>query len=365
MFKNVLKFFFTLSGIAMLAWSCENDEGGVLRKEQISVYLSKDAEEPVTQLSVPSVGGEIDLYVKSNVEFSAYWQDSKTSPWISIEDIVSDDADWKIIRLKVDAISSTCYYTRRSGVLALNMPDRYLGTFITIDQGLTARLSSDFSWLKYGNSNPLSTTGETHISKWTGTSQVWTSTEYDENVQTACYGKYGWLYIGDTEGTKADLVTPYANDIQKDSLLMVSFRAIGYTSEDGTPDVAKLRVEVLDGGVIQDYAEEGRTYIDLELDNFSVEEPDSVSVRMWDVKSCAYNVFVISTKDKPLSSDTRIRFLTPDGNGHPNRVALDNIYIRRYAINKDVQDEDMYAANGGSGRDRIIAVNNNSKTDVL
>ncbi len=365
MFKNVLKFFFTLAGLQLLLLSCENDGGDALRKERIEVYLSKDDEKPVTQLSVPSVGGEVELYVKSNVDFSAYWQDSKTDPWITIEEVTEDEGGWKTIRLNVAAISKTCYYTRRSGVLALNVPDKYLGAFITIDQGITARLSSDFSWLKYGSSNPLSDAGETHISKWTGTSLVWTSTEYDENVQTACYGKYGWLYIGDTEGTKADLVTPYTNDIQKDSLLMVSFRAIGYASEDGTPDVAKLRVEVLDGGVIQDYAKEGRTYIDFDLDNFSVEDPDSVSVRMWNVESCAYNVFIVTTKDKPLSSDTRIRFLTPDANGHPNRIALDNIYIRRYEIGKKVQDEDMYAANGGSGRDRIIALNNNSKKDIL
>jgi hypothetical protein len=359
MFKDVLKLFFALAGASAFLWSCDKDGGDALRKEQISVYVSKDAEEPVTQLSVPSAGGEIELYVKSNVEFTAFWQDSKTSPWLSIEEITADDEEWKTVHLKVKAISSNCYYTRRSGVLTLNVPEQYLGTFITINQGLTARLSSDFSWLKYGSANPLSTVGETHISKWSGSSLVWESTRYDESEQAACYGKYGWLYIGDVNGTKADLITPYANDIQKDSLLMVSFRAVGYTSEDGIPDAAKLRVEVIGGGVIQDYADEGRTYIDLDLENFSVENPDSVSVKMWDVKSTAYNIFVISTKDKPLSSETRIRFLTPDGNGSPNRVALDNIYIRRYAIDEDTQDEDVYAANGGSGRDRIIAPNIN------
>lgn len=29
---------------------------------------------------------------------------------------------------------------------------------------------------------------------------------------------------------------------------------------------------------------------------------------------------------------------------------MDNIYVRKYVINKDVQDEDVFAANGGSGR---------------
>ncbi len=365
MFGNVLKLFSALVSAAAILIGCGKDGSDTLRKEQIEVYLSKDADEPVTQLSVPCRGGEVVLYVKSNVDYSAYWQDSKSTPWVSIKEITSEDNGWSTVRLEVKAIASKCYYTRRSGVLALNVPEQYLGTFITINQGLVARLSSDFSWLKYGSSNPFSTAGETHISKWTGTSLVWTSTDYDESGQTACYGKYGWLYIGNENGTQADIVTPYVNDIQKDSLLMVSFNAVGYSSEDGTPDIAKLRVEVIGGGVIQDYAESGRTYIDLDLSNFSVENPESISTDMWDAKTTSYNVFVISTKEKPLSGETRIRFLTQDGNGHPNRIALDNIYIRRYEIDKKVQDEDVYAANNGSGHDGIIARILTDKTDVL
>ena len=46
-------------------------------------------------------------------------------------------------------------------------------------------------------------------------------------------------------------------------------------------------------------------------------------------------------------------FVTPDGEGKPNRVAMDAIYVRKYVINEEVQDEDMFAANGGSGKDRI------------
>ncbi len=355
MFKDVLKLFFTLAGAAFLLWGCEKEDGETLRPEQISVYLSKDASTPVTSLSVPCTGGDFELYVKSNVEFSAFWQDSKTTPWISIKEITTDDQEWKTIRLNVQAISKSCYYTRRSGVLTLNLPQQYYGSFITIHQGLTARLSCDFSYLKYGSTDPFKTIGETNISKWTGSSLVWESTLFDGAETAACTGKYGWLYIGDERGTKADFITPYANDIQKDSLLMVSFRAVGYTAEDGTPDAAKLRIDVLGGGVIQDYASEGRTYMELDLKNFSVENPDSVSVKMWDVQNCAYNIFIISTKDKPLSDQTRIKFTTPSGNGQANRVALDNIYIRRYNLSEKVQDEDMFSANGGSGLDKIIA----------
>lgn len=143
------------------------------------------------------------------------------------------------------------------------------------------------------------------------------------------------------------------NGIQADSLLMVSFKAVAYTSEAGVKDVAKLRFEVLGGGVIQDFVEEGRTSMDIDLQNFSVEDPTTISTTMWDNEVCAYNIFLIATEKSPFTGNTRLRFTTLDGEGKPNRIAMDNIYVRKYVINKDVQDEDVFAANGGSGKDRI------------
>lgn len=356
MLRNFIRLSLLLAGASLLAGSCGKDEGNGVRDEYISVYLSKDAEEPVTSLSVPCAGGEVDLYVKSDVDFSASWQDSKTSPWAKI-DGVEQDGEWSVVHMTVKPISSTCYYTRRSGTLALNVPEKYLGTFVTVNQGITARLSSDFSWLKFGTASPLETSGETQFQKWTGTSQKWESTVYTEDGIQACWGKFGWFYIGDTKGTEADIMTPFVNGFQSDSLLMVSFRAVAYTAEDGTEDLGRIKFEVLNGGVIMDYAEEGRTSMDIDLKHFSVDNPDTISKDMWNLEECAYNIFLISTKDNPFTGDTRVRLTTPDGNGKPNRVALDNIYIRRYVINEKVQDEDMYKANGGSGLDKITAGN--------
>lgn len=367
MLRNFIRLSLLLAGVSLLVGACGKDEGNGVRDEYISVYLSKDAEEPVTELSVPCAGGEFDLYVKSDIDFSTFWQDDKTTPWVSVKS-VDADGDWSVIRLDVSPISKTCYYTRRSGTLTLNVPEKYFGTFITLHQGLTARLSSDFSWLKYGSADPFETTGEQQFQKWTGTSLKWESTAYTEDGVQACYGKYGWFYIGDTKGTKADIITPYVNGLQRDSLLMVSFKAVAYTSEDGTPDLGKLRFEVLGGGVIMDYAEEGRTYMDIDLNNFSVEDPDNVAKTMWNVKTCAYNVFLVATEKSPFTGDTQIRLTTPDGNGKPNRVALDGIYIRKYTIDEKVQDEDVFKANGGSGLDRItagLAEDESDKTETL
>ncbi|MCI2060894.1 MAG: hypothetical protein LKJ87_08605 [Bacteroidales bacterium] len=350
--RNLMRLSVLLSVVTMSAWSCEKSDSNGPRKEYIEVYLSKDAEEPVTSLSVPCAGGEFKLYVKTDVDFKPDWQDEIASPWVKVAN-VEKDGDWSVINLNIQPISEKCYYTRRTGTLMLKVPEMDFGSFITVNQGLIARLSANFSWMKYGSANPLSQVGEVHISKWTGTSQKWESTVYEEGVQPACFGKYGWFYIGDESGHKADIMTPFMNGIQADSLLMVSFKAVAYTSEAGVKDAAKLRFEVLGGGVIQDFVEEGRTSMDIDLQNFSVEDPTTISTTMWDNEVCAYNIFLIATEKSPFTGNTRLRFTTLDGEGKPNRVAMDNIYVRKYVINKDVQDEDVFAANGGSGKDRI------------
>lgn len=353
MFENFVRLALSLSALTLFAWACDNGADNGPRDEKISVYLSKDAEEPVTELSVPCRGGEVDLYVKADEDFSIIWQDSNTSPWIKCTG-KETDGEWTTVHLKVSAISSTGYYTRRTGTLTLNVPDKYLGTFITVNQGLVARMSQNFSFLKYGSASPLSTAGEMQFQKWTGTSQKWESTIFEEGKLQACYGKYGWLYIGDENGNQADLITPYTNALRADSLLMVSFKAIGYSSETGVKDIAKLTVEVVGGGVIQDFAEEGRTSIDIDLKNFSVDDPENLTTSMWEVSVSSYNVFIISKDKNPVTADTQIRFYVPDGGGKANRVALDNIYIRSYKINEDVQDENVFARNGGSGPDVLV-----------
>ena len=56
--RNLMRLSVLLSVVTMSAWSCEKSDSNGPRKEYIEVYLSKDAEEPVTSLSVPCAGGE-------------------------------------------------------------------------------------------------------------------------------------------------------------------------------------------------------------------------------------------------------------------------------------------------------------------
>lgn len=107
---------------------------------------------------------------------------------------------------------------------------------------------------------------------------------------------------------------------------------------------------MLGGGVIQDFVEEGRTSMDIDLQNFSVEDPTTISTTMWDNEVCAYNIFLIATEKSPFTGNTRLRFTTLDGEGKPNRGCHDNIYVRQICYKQRCPDEDVFAANGGSGK---------------
>ena len=116
--RNLMRLSVLLSVLTMSAWSCEKSDSNGPRKEYIEVYLSKDAEEPVTSLSVPCAGGEFKLYVKTDVDFKSDWQDEIASPWVEVAN-VEKDGDWSVINLNIQPISEKCYYTRRTGTLML------------------------------------------------------------------------------------------------------------------------------------------------------------------------------------------------------------------------------------------------------
>ena len=78
---------------------------------------------------------------------------------------------------------------------------------------------------------------------------------------------------------------------------------------------------------------------------------------MWD--DAYFLVGVINTEANPFTPDTRIRFIAGDvtgAAGTPNRIYIDNVYIRNFSLDpvKNIFDEDLWELNGGSGPDRII-----------
>lgn len=346
-----------MAAAATFVVSCEEHSNSE-RSESIEVYTDPIEREPVDAASVGAKGGIAKLYVKSNVDFTASWEDSETSPWISVVDYsaVDPQTGCRVVTLKVKPRSTaSCYYTRRSGMLILSPVAGGLNynKYVTVHQGSTARVSCDFALLKYGKTDPRFTDSETPIEDWTTAQKAYgfSSTVIAGQAKSHCYGKNGYLKMGDDKGHGADLISSYASDLRLDSMLMVSFRAVAFTDyQTAKRDANKITVEVLGGGVIADYAEQGLTSIDLEAPYYDPQS-DEFPGNMWDRSDFA--VFVVSTKQNPITVNTQVRIVCgslSSTSNENNRIYLDNFYIRRYTVD----DEPYFEENGGSGPDCIL-----------
>ncbi len=342
---------------ATSAVSCEEHSNSE-RNESIVVYADLVEREPVDAVCVDAKGGIAQLYVKSNVDFTASWEDADTSPWITVTDYSAKDpaTGYRVVTLKVKPRhTTTCYYTRRTGMLILSAVNGGLNynKYVTVHQGATARVSWDFSSLKYGKTDPRFTDGETSIDNWTTAQKAYgfTSTVIPGETVAHCYGKNGYLKLGDDKGHGADLISPFTSDLRYDSLLMVAFRAVAYTDHvTGKKDANKITVSVLGGGVIADFAEEGKTSIELEAPHYDVQS-DEFPDNMW--KKTDFLVFVASTKTNPITVNTQVRITCGSlsaASTENSRIFIDNFYIRRITE----IDQPYFEENGGSGKDNIL-----------
>ena len=341
---------------ALFTVSCEQPTNSE-RSESIEVYVDLEEMEPVDQASVHVVGGVHQLYVKSNVEFTASWEDGETSPWATVVDDTTVDpaTGLRVITLEVKRRNATPYYTRRTGTLVLSPVNEGLNynKYVQIHQGATARVSSDFSWMTYGSSDPRIDDGVS-ATNWSTAfkDRGWNSTKIEGEEIVHLYGKKGFVLLGDDKGHGADIYSPYTSNLRYDSLLMVSFRAVAHTDyKTLAKDGNKLTVEVVGGGVIADFAEQNVTSIELEAKNFDPSS-DGFPGDMWD--GTEFMIFVLGTESNPLTVDTKIRIksgslTTPTTT--PNRIYVDNFYIRRVTE----VDEPYFEQNGGSGVDKIMA----------
>lgn len=339
--------------------SCEKPVNSV-RDESIVAYTDPAAEEPAEAAYVSVKGGIEKIYVDANVDFTAVWEDGESSPWATVLDDSETDPDtgYRVITLDVRRRTETgCYYTRRTGMLILAASDPSLNysCILPVHQGAVARVSNDFSFLRYGKTDPRFTDDEVSIDDWT-TAQLnygFASTASD-GEETPCYGKNGYLKIGDDSGRGGDIISPYTNALRGDSLLMVTFRAAAYTDfYTGVKDDNRIRVEVLDGGVIADYAGTGQTSIDLEASYYDFSD-EEFPATMWDGSD--FIVFVAGTGLNPVTADTRIRISCGEQtlqSGGNSRIFIDNFYIRTL----EEEEKDYYfTANGGSGKDIVLGV---------
>ena len=323
--------------------SCGKDRGEVLRPEYIDFYRNPDDPEASRLVSVSVMGGTATFMVRSNVEFTAAWQDDQSTPWASVQSVEKKGGDEYALTLAFLPRAKTGYYTRRTGTLMLMAPELQLGTFVTVNQGLTALVASDFSWSKYGTTDPRRLDG-TPYAQWINNdkNRGWITEE-----DSAVFGKNGYLMLGDETGKAGSISSPFYEGIRNDSLAVVSFRAVAFTSVEGVRDSNKFTAEIVGGGVFRDNQS---TVMELEApyaDTSSEGYPGNFMDRT------EFLLGILSADRNPFTGNTRIRITSGTASsGRANRIFIDNFYIRR--ISQKNGDEDLWAVNGGSGQDKLL-----------
>jgi hypothetical protein len=317
--------------------ACKDDE-----VEGRSDFLT--VSQTTEKTDIPSVycgieGGESVLYVFSNVAFESFFQTSdKDDEWVSIvsSDYLADIGATRLT-LKINPLEGTLL--KRTGTFSFVSKERYLGKFLPFSQGFITRMTDDFKWLAYGSANtgPYDAT-EKIIGEWTATQKAtgWDATYLLEKDSTAfCYGRMGYVRLGnDTIG--GDLISPYFPiAVAKDTMLIVSFNAVAYTSETGVTDNNRLTVEIQNGGVFSN----GETSTTLELGHIDP-NAKNLATAMWD--NSTHNLLIKRTDANPFTGDMKIRFVTGDNilTSGGNRVFLDNISL--YVVDRN----SYYLANG-------------------
>ena len=290
------------------------------------LLVSADADEEGTYCPSVNVAkeGTYTLYVKANVDYTMKFEStSLEKDWVTLEGKRHDAATGlDVITYKVSAQDGAPL--RRSGTISLMAPDYYLANFITVSQGFESRTGSDFKFLQYGSANPLEGIAGRPIAQWNDSqlNQGWTSTVGDGQDQAWCYGRNGFLQLGDDAGHGADLFTPYEANLRRDTVLLVYLDAAAYADRDGVRDDVTLTMEVTGGGEFLDGGKV-KTFKAAPMDP----EAEDVATDMWKDKGHSY--YIVSQPGNMISATTRVRIMDGDytlesGN---SRVFIDNFYL--------------------------------------
>lgn len=325
----------------ILAWTCVSigaascsDDPDFDRSGDIVWSYSEDFSTPSqwskqNWLVVPVKGfRERCIYVKSKedltVRFEANDEESEETDWLKIVDIrrdVSPDVDCVV--LSADAHPGI--YVKRTGCIILSGGDGQFNDYIQVRQGYDIRVNGAFDWLKYGSTDPLSTDGEMPIAGWSTQQQEygWSSEPAEEGGTAYCYGKNGYLRLGDDQRHGANLVTPYTSALAADTAILVCFDAVAYTASDGTSDDNRLTLRIRGGGMFLD----GSTEKSITVKSLDPSAGD-LPTAMWEESSQEF--YVVSGPRNRISGATRIELMAGDYTMEAcNRIFIDNFYLFR------------------------------------
>ncbi len=298
-----------LSGLTLCATfslaSCDK-EPDFDRKQYLTVSETGNRNEPVSSLNLRLDENRDTIYVFSNVEYDCKFETSGLDKWVTVEDKGKDprtgaDIYW----VNYEGLDES--YERRVGSLNFSSPENYLGTFITVNQGLKTLWQDNFNWLNYGLAGYVDE-GARRLDGWTAEqkNRGWVSS----GDPAYLYGKVGMVRLGD-EANGADMTMPQLSTIISDSVLMVRFFALAHV-ENSVKDGNKLKVSVLNGGIFTD----GTTEKLLDV-AYTDDDTSSAAIR---------ELYVVDSEINPRTQLTRIQFSTL-GLSAPNRVYIDNFFI--------------------------------------
>lgn len=218
-----------LTGTVSLGTACDDDKD-YSRREHIEWSNSPEFEEALTgTLHIPvRASKEQDatpfkrsIYIRSNVAYQVGFEGEKeesgelpAEEWLNVDEIkrgVRPGIDELVLLITPHTES----YVERKGCISLHTDVEFLNEFIAVVQGFpkyTKDYEGNFDWLKYGSAEPLETRGETPIDSWTADQKKMglESTPAQEGGTAYCYGKNGYVKLGDDAGHGANLLTPTA-----------------------------------------------------------------------------------------------------------------------------------------------------------
>ena len=350
-----LKKLLIAIGIATVVLSCSKEQTGQTREDKLSFHAQADcSDEPMKEAAVSVLAGTRTLYLKSSFdkEIDLFWQDAATYPWAKIEEFepTGTKGVYRITLSYPDRYPGV-WYARRVGTLSAVVPGEDFGVFLPVRQGATDRVVEDFSAWTYGSADPWSDISDTPLDNWTTAlkDRGFSSEPVGSDTLGRCYGRVGYIRLGDKEAHRGSVLTPRNDSFRFDTLLMVSFRAAAFKEKVGSKDDNHFRVEVTGGGFIRDYAETEQTWIDLEAPYIQNKE-DFFGSDSW------FLVFIADSDSNQMTATTRIKITSgTDTSEGCSRLFLDDISITRLV--PDV-DEDFYTENEGSGKDKIMTTIN-------
>ncbi|WP_164108490.1 MULTISPECIES: hypothetical protein [Sphingobacterium] len=304
-----------LIGMTCAFSSCNKEDGKGMLIDGIMVSETETFEEKAGQLIWKAEGGFDTLYVASNSALQLSFETNETNNWLKVEKVEAIAGTNKS-RVILGVLPMEKSYKRRVGVLNINNRDAYSGVFIRLNQGYNTRIEESFAWLKFGSGSPLDLSKAVPMALWsTAQKQVgWTSSN-----TTSTLGMNGYLLLG-TADQGSSLYSPIFPGLEKDSLLLLTFDAVGYVSKEGVKDRTKLTVK-LNGAEFED----GKTSKMVTLAHYDYESALLLS-NMWEIGRFSFVVKKPSLM--PAASTIQLQFQTGDHQEDAaNRVFIDNINL--------------------------------------